>query len=97
MLVKSYEVIVGEWYKKGTGRRFEIIAMDDNNDLIEIKYYDGTVEEIKVTDWDNMRIVMSEPPEAYYAEPQTNSADYGMALEDQHPESWHENPLDAIL
>lgn len=97
MLIQFTDIIVGEWYKKPNGRRFEIIALDEDNQLVEIEYFDRTVEEISATEWQTLGAMMSEPPIEYTAEPHQESADYGVALEDQHPDAWYENPLDAIM
>lgn len=97
MLIKFSDIVVGEWYKKPTGERFEVLALDEDSGVVEIEYFDATVEEVTATEWQTLGVMMSEPPVEYAAEPQYGSADFGMALEDQHPESWHENPLDAIM
>lgn len=97
MLIKFTDIIVGEWYKKPTGERFEIIALDEEGQVVEIEYFDSTVEEVTASEWRTLGVMMSEPPMEYSSQPSDYNADFGMALEDQHPESWHENPLDSIL
>lgn len=97
MLIKFNDIIVGEWYKKPTGERFEILALDEEGHVVEIEYFNGIVEEITASEWRTLGVMMSEPPTEYSSQPNDYSADFGVALEDQHPDSWYENPLDAIL
>ena len=44
---------IGDWYRqKEGGALFEVVAFDDDDGTIEIQYFDGTVEEMDVEDWD---------------------------------------------
>ncbi len=44
---------IGDWYRqKEGGALFEVVAFDDDDGTIEIQYFDGTVEEMDVDDWD---------------------------------------------
>lgn len=46
----SIEPVVGEWYESH-GQRFEVVALDDAERVIEIQHADGDLEEIEVVDW----------------------------------------------
>src|ERR1700743_2654073 len=43
--------IVGEWYRGGTNELFEVVAIDDQDETIEIQYFDGSVTEIDFESW----------------------------------------------
>lgn len=43
---------IGDWYRLNGGQLFEVVAVDDDDGTIEIQYFDGTVEEMDVEDWD---------------------------------------------
>jgi hypothetical protein len=43
--------VVGEWYRARTGDLFEVVAYDADDGSIELQYFDGTVEEMDVDDW----------------------------------------------
>src|SRR5262245_41232301 len=44
---------IGDWYRqKEGGALFEVVAYDDDDGTIEIQYFDGTVEEMDIEDWD---------------------------------------------
>jgi hypothetical protein len=46
----NIEPIVGEWYSSH-GERFEVVAVDDMERMIEVQYADGTLAEIDADDW----------------------------------------------
>ncbi|MGH8226718.1 MAG: DUF6763 family protein [Steroidobacteraceae bacterium] len=43
--------IVGHWYRM-EGGLFEVVAIDDDDATVEIQYFDGTVEEMDLEDWE---------------------------------------------
>lgn len=59
---------IGDWYRqKEGGALFEVVAFDDDDGTIEIQYFDGTVEEMDIEDWDSEwtdgALETAEPPE----------------------------------
>jgi hypothetical protein len=43
---------IGDWYRLNGGSLFEVVAFDDDDGTIEIQYFDGTVEEMDIEDWE---------------------------------------------
>src|SRR2546430_15700594 len=43
---------IGDWYRSSGGVLFEVVALDDDDGTIEIQYFDGTVEEMDIEDWE---------------------------------------------
>ena len=54
---------IGDWYKNTLGDAFEIVAQDEEDDTLELQYYDGTVEELDLEAWGSMHPQPIEPPE----------------------------------
>jgi len=58
---------IGEWYRIRGGDQFEVVAIDEDDGTIEVQYFDGTVEEIDMGDWDaqsaNGEIEQADAPE----------------------------------
>jgi len=58
---------IGSWYRLNGGDTFEVVAVDEDDGTIEIQYFDGTVEELDVEDWesqwDDGALEAAEPPE----------------------------------
>jgi len=46
---------VGEWYRVHGGELLEIVALDEDDGTVEIQYFDGTVEEFDLGDWESQR------------------------------------------
>jgi len=42
---------IGNWYRIQGGNSFEVVAYDDDDGTIELQYFDGTVEEMDIEDW----------------------------------------------
>jgi hypothetical protein len=43
---------IGDWYRLTGGELFEVVALDEDDGTIELQYFDGTIEEMDVEDWD---------------------------------------------
>src|SRR4029077_6503691 len=43
---------IGDWYRASGGALFEGVALDDDDGTVEIQYFDGTVEEMDIEDWE---------------------------------------------
>ncbi|MGE0580630.1 MAG: DUF6763 family protein [Steroidobacteraceae bacterium] len=58
---------IGAWYRLGGGESFEVVAYDADDGTVEIQYFDGTVEEMDIEDWESHdeenRLEAVEPPE----------------------------------
>jgi hypothetical protein len=58
---------VGSWYRLEGEELFEVVAIDDDDATIEIQYFDGTVEEMDLEEWDahceERALEAADPPE----------------------------------
>jgi len=45
---------IGNWYQPMDGLLFKIIALDSDDDTIEIQYLDDSIEEFDFDSWDRM-------------------------------------------
>ena len=43
--------VIGRWYRRGTRKLFEVVAMDEDDNTIELQHFDGTVEEMDLDHW----------------------------------------------
>jgi hypothetical protein len=55
--------VIGQWYQRPGGDSFEVVAIDGDDGTIEIQYFDGTVEEVDIENWNEDDIISTEPPE----------------------------------
>src|SRR5258708_6368096 len=48
----STQPAIGDWYRLRGGALFEVVAVDEDDGTIETQYFDGTVEEMDIEDWE---------------------------------------------
>jgi hypothetical protein len=82
-----------QWYQMPDGTTFMIIAMDDDDDSIEIQYFDGTIEEWDSELWERAELVPIDEPEDAASGP-FDELDYSDQAEDERI-SRYDNPLDG--
>jgi hypothetical protein len=57
------EPVVGAVYEDEDGRSFEVISFDEDMGTLEVRYVDGTLNEIDLDDWYGMTLQRLESPE----------------------------------
>lgn len=61
-MATDLDPIVGNWYQDlSADADFEVVAVDEDTGLVELRYFDGTREEIDLDDWYKMDINAAEP------------------------------------
>ena len=62
--MSDLDPIVGNWYKNVEEEtEFEVVAVDEEAQTVEIQYFDGEVEEIDLDSWYEIVLEPIEPPE----------------------------------
>ena len=62
--MSDVDPIIGSWYRnQETGNDFEVVALDEDAQTIEIQYFDGEIEELDLDDWYELAIEGIETPE----------------------------------
>ena len=55
---------IGKWYLDNADKQlFEIVAIEEEDDTIEIQYFDGAIEELDSELWYEMELTSAAPPE----------------------------------
>lgn len=86
---------IGDWYRNLSGDTFEVVAFDEEDQTVELQYFDGTVEEVDMDTWNELVIEAVEQPEDWSGSLDIERDDYGVDL-DQAAEDNHVNPLDKL-
>ena len=72
---------IGSWYRLRGGESFEVVAIDEDDSTFEVQYFDGTVEEMDLDDWEARRstgeIADAEAPEDWSGSVDVDSEDDG--------------------
>ena len=65
--MESPRPVVGDWYRRRSGEKFEVVAVDEDDGTIEVQHFDGTVEEFDFDSWEEQweeaLLEAAEPPE----------------------------------
>lgn len=59
----SFEPRVGDWYQQIGGETFEVVAVDNDDQTVEVQYFGGEVEELDQESWYELDLEPIEPPE----------------------------------
>jgi hypothetical protein len=96
----SIDPIVGDWYLS-YGKLFEVVAIDDDERILEVQHADGDLEEIDMDDWATRcragAVQLADPPDDsgmgsdHYDE---GSGLFPAGLEDA--QGLHANPLEDL-
>lgn len=54
---------VGQWYQNPDQSKFEVIALDEDEGIIEIQYFDGELDEVEFDVWSQLGLEGISPPE----------------------------------
>lgn len=85
--------IVGNWYEHlDKGLKFEVIAVDEDEGLVEIQYFDGDLEEIDLDNWYDLEIEVIEAPEDWTGPiDDIEEDDLGYTETDMGAEDWSDS------
>ena len=62
--MSDVDPIVGNWYcNRDNDSEFEVVAVDEDAQTIEIQYFDGDVDELDLDAWYDLPIEAIAPPE----------------------------------
>ena len=88
--------IVGQWYRGGTNELFEVVAIDDQDETIEIQYFDGTVTEMEFDSWNEQLldelIDVADAPEDWSGAVDVEAEDLDREFEDNARTAWSDAP-----
>lgn len=87
---------IGSWYKDlQSGAQFEVVAIDDDAQSVEVQMLDGEVCEYDFDSWRQMLLLPVEEPEDWRHAFELSRED-GLDPDNPfHPERW-DSPLDRI-
>jgi hypothetical protein len=86
--------VVGSWYKHENGEIFEVVALDADDSTVEIQYFDGTIEEMDLDEWEQLELQEAEPPEDWSGSVDVDDEELD-DLEDEPTEDF-DDPLEYL-
>lgn len=78
---------VGNWYQRPDSQKFEVVALDEDDGIVEIQYFSGEVDEVDFEAWSQSEVQAISPPEDWtggygeYAQDDLGFADMNLRSE----------------
>lgn len=96
-MVTEADPIVGNWYQHlDKGQCFEVVAVDQDEGIVEIQTFDGDLEAIGLDDWYDLDLELIEEPEDWTGPlDDIERDDLGYSETDMEPSDWAQ-PLQEI-
>ena len=90
-MVTENDPLVGYWYQHlDKGQHFLVVAFDEEEELVEIQHFDGSIEEIDLDTWYELELAPAGEPENWSgAMDVENLDDLGTSVTDTDPEDWN--------
>ena len=96
MTTESDPIIDNWYYHLDKGQRFQVVAMDEESQTVEVQYFDGTVDEHGLETWYQLNIEPCEAPENWSGPLDIgNVDDLGTEITDTSLSDWDE-PLNEF-
>lgn len=86
---------IGRWYRRPNGQLFEVVAVDEDDETIEVQFFDGTIDEIDIETWANLLVENVAAPEDWTGSFDMDPDDFSGAEEGELPVGYHD-PLDFL-
>jgi hypothetical protein len=63
---REYDPVAGKWFRDlEEDETFQVLSVDEDQELVEIQHLDGDVEEIDLDTWHEMDVEPTEEPEGW--------------------------------
>jgi hypothetical protein len=65
---REHTPVPGKWYEnKEEEETFRVLSVDEDDELVEIEYLDGEIEELDLDTWHELDLELTEEPEGWAA------------------------------
>lgn len=81
---------IGRWYRRTNGQLFEVVAVDDDDETIELQFFDGTIDEVDRETWSKLLIERVAPPEDWSGSVDMDPEDYSGREDGDFPAGYHD-------
>jgi hypothetical protein len=87
---REHTPVPGKWYEnKEEEETFRVLTVDEDDELVEIEYLDGEIEELDLDTWHELDLELTEEPEGWAGEDDDDDDD-----EDEEEEDLDEDDED---
>jgi hypothetical protein len=54
---------IGQWFRRPNGTLFEVVAIDEDENTVEIQLFDGTIDELDADGWSDLLLIQVAAPD----------------------------------
>jgi len=83
---------IGKWFRRPDGTLLEVVAVDEDDDTIEIQLFDGTIDEVELEVWAQQMLIEVAAPEDWSGSVDMDPEDFAGKNGTDMPTGYH-NPL----
>jgi len=70
---REYAPVPGKWYEnREEEETFRVLSVDEDDELVEIEYVDGEIEELDLDTWHELDLEPTEQPEGWSDESESD-------------------------
>ena len=81
---------IGHWFRPPGGALFEVVAIDEEAETIEIQLFDGTIDEVEAESWRDLMLVEVSAPEDWSGSVDMDPEDYVGKSDSDMPSGFHD-------
>jgi hypothetical protein len=92
---RDYEPVKGQWYENAEeDETFRVLSVDEDEELVEIEYLDGDIEEMDLDSWHEMDLEKIEEPEGWGGDDEDEDDEEEDDEDDDEDDDWDEDDED---
>ncbi|HEU4604049.1 MAG TPA: DUF6763 family protein [Steroidobacteraceae bacterium] len=91
---RDYDPVQGKWYQDlEENEIFQVLSVDPDEEIIELQYENGDIEEIDLDTWHELDLEHAEEPEGWASDDEDEEDDEDLE-EDDEDDDWDEDEDD---
>ena len=91
-MARDYDPVQGKWYEDlEENEIFKVLSVDPDQELVEVQYENGDIEEIDLDTWHELDLELSQEPEGWAADDEEEEEEED---EDEDEDDWDEDDDD---
>ena len=91
-MARDYDPVQGQWYEDlEENEIFRVLSVDPDEEIIEVQYENGDIEEIDLDTWHELDLERAEEPEGWASDEESEEDD---EEEDDDEDDWDEDEDD---
>jgi hypothetical protein len=92
-VARDYDPVQGKWYEDlEENEIFKVLSVDPDQELVEVQYENGDIEEIDLDTWHELDLELSQEPEGWAADDEKE--DKEEEEDDEDEDDWDEDDDD---